>query len=254
MKTLNNKTKNNWRGQVWNELSERVPVHPSQAVVIYLAGREDLDRPCAIKRGFHGNNLIAVETDPEVCKLLRKRGTLTIKRSLLEVIQNWPDHTPISAIIADFYNGFTDENVGAIFQAIDSKSVLGGAAIVCNMLRGREANNPYCKTSEYNRNRRKTHHASKHRGKQLFSEVWGMALLTTNTIEQLNAFGYTQCINAAANETDVVFTSYPSGTQWFDGCIFTKPNMKAQKEPLYCNQIRSEIAAILAHRTRREAA
>jgi hypothetical protein len=70
-------TKANWRRWQWNRIVERLAVPVRDAVVVYLAGPEDLDRPVALSKGFRPDNLIAVDRDGDVVKQLRMNGTLS---------------------------------------------------------------------------------------------------------------------------------------------------------------------------------
>lgn len=53
--------KNKWRIWNWNRIRERLTCKPRDALVLYLAGPQDLDRAVAMRKGFDPLNMIAVE-------------------------------------------------------------------------------------------------------------------------------------------------------------------------------------------------
>lgn len=99
--------KNNWRRQIWNEISSRIKVPKKEAIVVYLAGKEDLDRKVAIEKGFKPYNLIAIDRDKDVIDHLKSRGVLAIQGDLFDVIKGFCGN--IDVLVADMCCGVTDE-------------------------------------------------------------------------------------------------------------------------------------------------
>jgi len=132
-----NGQKNNWRSRCWNLVSEAIGRDKSKAIVLYLPGSLDLDASIAIRKGFDSCNLIAVERQAKIARVLRKSGRNTINGNLGEVMRSWPDNRRVSVIVADLQCGLTLDAVNilwawGLFPAF-AKSVL-----VLNMQRGRE--------------------------------------------------------------------------------------------------------------------
>lgn len=129
--------KNNWRRWVWNRIVERLAVPPAEAVVLYLAGQQDLDREIAIQRGFKGHNLIAVERDELVAAQLRKKGVLTIQGEFGDVLQFWPLGHEIHVVFGDFCSDMTLK----LWTAITLTAFLAytkNAVLAFNFQRGRD--------------------------------------------------------------------------------------------------------------------
>jgi hypothetical protein len=102
--------KNNWRRWVWNRICEKYKRPRGDALIVYLAGAEDLDRRIAIEKGFKPYNLIAVDKDENVVNQLRQKGALAIQGDLFEVLKgfNGTDYQ-IDILIADICSGVSDE-------------------------------------------------------------------------------------------------------------------------------------------------
>jgi hypothetical protein len=130
--------KRNWRRSVWNAIKEKLSVPVGEAVVLYLAGEKDLDRPVAISKGFKPWNLIAIDRDEQIVKHLKNSGTLAIKGDFLEVIKSWYGHQEIHVIHADFCCGLInptkDLAVALVCADFFPKGVLS-----INLMRGRDS-------------------------------------------------------------------------------------------------------------------
>lgn len=133
-----NGAKNQWRRTVWN----LIRVHAKPGVILYLPGSTDLDRDEALRRGFKPADLIAIERDPEVARSLRERGVTTIRGSLNDVLESWPPHVPIAALLADLQCGF-DPWVERLAEICAQHPAMAEAVVVANLQRGRDA---YAKT------------------------------------------------------------------------------------------------------------
>ena len=131
-----NPWKKHWRKTVWNEIARRVP-NRKDALVLYLPGSTDLDRPVATdsKRGFHDANLIAVDRDDTVATYLRKKGRTVINNDLVSVMYNWPEKHPVSVIFADLQCGMIPY-VWELLEAYAENSAFDGTVLAINLMRG----------------------------------------------------------------------------------------------------------------------
>jgi hypothetical protein len=129
--------KNHWRNRVWNEIAERVTVHPRDAVVLYLAAEQDLDRAAARRRGFCEHNMIAVDWSGKTVSELRRSGKLAIKGNLYDVALNWPVDVSVDVVIADFVGGLYEKEFRGVGKMVFYPP-FHNAVFATNMLRGRE--------------------------------------------------------------------------------------------------------------------
>lgn len=128
-------TKNNWRKQCWNEIARRVS-NKKNAVVLYLAAEQDLDRGEAIRRGFRAENLIAVDLRQTVVDSLRSRGKVAIQGRIEHVACAWHD---VDVVYADFCCGFTREAMRAVEMLNLFPFVKDDCVFLFNFQRGRES-------------------------------------------------------------------------------------------------------------------
>lgn len=239
--------KDHWRRYVWNQLRDRVKVHPRDAVVIYLAGAQNLDREVAIKKGFHANNLIAVDSDKEVVTALRGSGQLAIHGDIHSVLFNWPSHTPASAVILDYCGGVSSPRVGGIVSFLLRRQS-AGCIVAVNALRGRDdiawVRSIAAKGAEKFR----------HRG-EIFHGMTIRSLVEYAASQGLPEKDWDKWFYGSAAVSSPVLHSYKSGTQVFDSCVFKNPlpeEYLAAEEP-DSPALSRQISAVLAHRTRRAA-
>lgn len=130
--------KNNWRRRVWNEIARRV-ADRRNALVLYLAGEQDLDRKVAVEHGFRPNNMIIVEKDKRVAACLRAEGKVVLNMSLNDALYAWPNESPeVAVVYADLCCGLQPD-VGALDDVMGEKPSFFGAVALVNMLRGRDA-------------------------------------------------------------------------------------------------------------------
>ena len=127
--------KNNWRRTVWNEIARRV-LSRWNAIVLYLAGEQDLDRPVALSKGFKANNMIAVDLRKEVVDKLRREGKLAIHGSLHAVVAT----LEADVILADMCCGLREPVISLMLTTLFYGRTKPGAVIVFNIQRGREIN------------------------------------------------------------------------------------------------------------------
>lgn len=132
--------KNIWRRQVWNDVATRFKKAKllRKAVVLYLPGPDDLDRPVALSKGFVAENLIGVERDIGIVRKLRKSGRLVIHGTLSQVVGSWPHSHAINCIMADYCCCPCSEMFKFIMVAISNGCMAEYGRIVVNGQRGRE--------------------------------------------------------------------------------------------------------------------
>jgi hypothetical protein len=127
--------KNHWRRTAWNRIADMAS--PRDALVLYLPGSKDLDRPEAVRRGFKPANLIAVERDPSICAALRSVGTTTICGNLNDVLTDWPVDRSINVVVADFQCGLGNEAI-LLADIYANHPALANAVLLVNLQRGRD--------------------------------------------------------------------------------------------------------------------
>lgn len=134
--------KNNWRRWQWNRISERITIPTIDAIVLYLAGKDDLDRAIAVEHGFSPSNLIAIDREEEVVKHLRGKGALCLKGDFLTVVRAcWFSKMRPNVLIADFCGGLSEDismvttmSLFDVYQGL----LADDAVISINMMRGRD--------------------------------------------------------------------------------------------------------------------
>lgn len=128
--------KNQWRRRLWSQIAD-VTKNRKDAVVLYLAGPQDLDREVAVRHGFSPANLIAVDADRAVVAALRKRGSTAIYGRLDDVMANWPADWPVSVVLADFVSGLHFHVLRSILIWSFAPQFKSGVMAV-NLQRGRD--------------------------------------------------------------------------------------------------------------------
>jgi hypothetical protein len=249
--------KDHWRNRIWNIIAKRINVHPRDAVILYLAAQEDLDRFTALRKGFKTENLIAVDRDPVVVNAIRNAGHLAICGDILDVIESWPDRVPVAAVIADFTCGL-EMRLAMEFDLAARRKVMKDTLFVVNLMRGRDASSNWireCLGSGDTKDRvrvlihsainRWMHDLIKLRGDPRDSTIRAGAILAH------------RCLSKA------IFGHYQSSRgMYFDWGIFHNPfapiiemqgNGPDKGRRGSCDLARS-ISAVLAHRTMRLAA
>lgn len=131
-----NGQKNHWRRTAWNRVRELLGRRTG--IVLYLPGSTNLDEREAVRRGFSGIDLIAIERDETVAEELRKAKTNVIQSDLKSVLLNWPRDRQVAAVIADLQCGYVnyvyDCGFAWMFGDAFRESVL-----LINLMRGRES-------------------------------------------------------------------------------------------------------------------
>jgi hypothetical protein len=130
--------KGNWRRWQWNRIVERLSVAPRDALVLYLPGKDDLDRREAIRRGFRVENLIAIDTNNEVIDKMRKNGNIAIRSKLSRVALAWSGEPSIDVIVADYCCGMETEVADLQLALITSSGISSNVVVSANLQRGRD--------------------------------------------------------------------------------------------------------------------
>lgn len=133
-----NGMKGNWRRTIHNRIVDLLAVKPSEAVVLYLAGIQDLDRAEFLRRGFKSNNLICVEKHKRTASEIRSNRKLCIESELGQVISACR-RFPVHVVLGDFCCGLELSVVSLIDQMIENPC-FNGSVVVFNVMRGRDPN------------------------------------------------------------------------------------------------------------------
>jgi len=154
--------KNNWRRWAWNRICERLTIPKKEAIIVYLAGMEDLDRTVAVNNGFNPNNMIAVDKNSVVIENLKAKGALYINAEITDVLQCFRNtKIKIDILIGDFCCGLTP-NIEKLSMYLSTnlmgESFNDNSIILLNLLRGREESE-MLKIAQYDNK------GVKHRGK-----------------------------------------------------------------------------------------
>jgi len=133
--------KNNWRRWAWNQIRERLMRRfgsVKDAYGFYMpSGGEDLDRIEAERKGFDPRKLIAVNDDPEVIASVRRSGVIAVPGDVDDVLRAW-NGPAVRFAVLDFCGGMSDKTTNAAYAAWQIPRREVGAALVVNLLRGRE--------------------------------------------------------------------------------------------------------------------
>lgn len=276
--------KNQWRRTWWNRITERLSVKPAEAVVLYLAGTQDLDRAEALRRGFKDYNLIAIERQTSTVRALRDSGSLCIEGDLIDIINAFDPGREAHVIIGDMTCGLELRLVHAVRPWINERSSFRRAVFAFNMLRGRDpSGNPIRNIWDSNPDSEKVMRLAatlgvewflKHRGRYLFQTMFEQFLFAQG-IRETGPDGMGRVPEARRPEAEKAmnfwmtaagpyFTNYRSAAQTFDGVVLRNPyqflpdnpkrDERIESEKLrseYSGPIRRKIAAVMAHRTMR---
>lgn len=231
--------KNNWRRTVHNRIQDMLPVSPSNAVVLYLAGPQDLDRQEFLRRGYKLQNLIAVERDSSLAHSIRTDGKLCIHLDLEDVVASWKK-TKIHVVLADLCCGL-EISVCRMVKTLIKSEAFNDAVCAFNLLRGRDA-----RSNEIRKLFARD--GSKHRG-EILTRIYtnelsryiptACEILESVTTQQDfdkfdEVFQSVMLSKLSKLQTDGIkawHDSYPSksisgSVQWFDSCVFQNKTMR----------------------------
>lgn len=131
--------KNKWRESIWNSIRNRFPEKRDRenAVILYLAGEQNIDSELAVKHGFNLNNMIACEIDENTTSKLRKKKVNVIKEDIFDVMSCWGDTPKVDLVVCDLCCGL---NIGHLFKmhSILAKKAFLRSVFMFNFQRGRD--------------------------------------------------------------------------------------------------------------------
>jgi len=247
--------KNQWRRTLWNQIRARVQVSPAEAVVVYLAGPDNLDRTEAMRRGFKPNNLIAVDRDERIVRTLRHSGQLSIAADFCEVLLAWNPKREVHVVIGDFCSGL-ENNILCNLGAVASLPSFRNTVFAFNFLRGRDP------SSNAFRAAIRDHDPTlgRHRGAFLWRYV--EALMQASMADELDPAALLELTARVRHRVNPRTDSYRSGVQTFDSVVWSPWAVGTTQEAfaaaavfndalVVAPSLRSKIAATLAHRTMR---
>ncbi len=257
--------KNQWRRTIWNRITERLTVRPSEAIVLYLAGPDNLDRDEMLRRGFAARNIIAIDRNARIVSSLRGSGQLAINADFVSVMQAWNYARDVHVVFGDFCCGLEQSRVASIIDTVFTPPF---ASSVCafNFMRGRDSSSnasraamaPFVVDEDGN-------DASKHRGAQFFAML-SMTYAAQCDDPDLVLKRYKRWLDITNNH---VLTYRSTSFQTFDSVVWVMPWQNvlstAQRSKLAAHRaatglfkenanVRRKLAAVLAHRTMRERA
>lgn len=230
--------KNRWRVMLYSRIVGRLKqngrlgghmrqkeISPSNAIVLYLSGEQDLDREILLRKGFRWENLIAVDISKKKVEKLRSQGKIAIQGDIIDVIGNWTNKTKkLSVINADFCSGLTDKICINLRLALSVGAVDQNAVVAVNLQHGREAGKiwkKFFREEVYNRKEEFQDHFQGdflHRGRQLFA-IWRNSLdrkITPDDMESLSSVNLMIAHNPS-------FLSYRGKNTTMDTVIFNWP-------------------------------
>lgn len=275
--------KRHWRRWVWNRISEKVP-NRRDALVLYLAGSNDFDRPIAISKGFSGSNMVAVERDPQARATLRHDGVLTADADFFDAVGSQYGKRSIGVVFGDLCCGL-HANMTLQVAHWAACPTMTETVFAFNLLRGRDPSTNRIRDSSTRLFHDVLKDDGKHRGKQmavqiamrlgssLFAHMHPRLAKISTPAERAEWY---ECAKTCFESLDAEFCSYKSDSgQVFDSVVFQSPGCgnssgfaSTKEKDEYSNAFRKmqmhigrnvrqvtsarqSMAAVLAHRTRR---
>jgi len=248
--------KNHWRRWLHNRIAERLRVPAREAVVLYLAGEQDLDRREFLRRGYRPDNLIAVDLDGAVVATLRRRGVIAIEGDIATIARVWPRR--LDVVIADFTSGLRNK---LFLEVADATCGNPGPVWAVNLLRGREEGGNQIIGEKLNIAGYEPQAAGmeKHRGLRMLIGI--PAALASGVMQGVPYAtwrgSYLRLVDEYAERSNPAFYSYLSTSgQVFDTVVFESAAMQLLDVGIprntSCDQtIKRRVAAAIAHSTRR---
>lgn len=120
---------------MWNQIGKRIQVPKRDALVLYMAAKEDHDRAVAVNNGFKDKNLFAIDRDPKVVSALREDGVWGVSGEMSNAVANWSGKAHV--IFADLCCGIGGEMAKLIGGTLYSPA-FNRTVFAINLLRGRE--------------------------------------------------------------------------------------------------------------------
>ena len=163
-------SKKHWRRTMWNAIASRIDVPAREAVVLYLGGKEDLDREVAVSKGFKQENLIFVDRSREIVSLQRSRGTLAVSADFVETCFSLPPSMKVHAVFGDFCRGLSPAFLDSLYFLLWAPN-LESSVFAWNFLRGRDPQwNEFRQCFDGQQDI--GGHSAKHRGIQFQTYLW----------------------------------------------------------------------------------
>lgn len=261
--------KRHWRRWAWNRIAERLTVPPREALVAYLPGPEDEDRPIALSKGFRADNLIAVDRALANVEAVRGEGNLAICGDAYDVIGVMLHKRRIDVIFLDLCCGYSFKLMNGLASLLTSQN-LAGSTVAVNLMRGRDAG-----VSKLNTNLIELGHESlsddeRHRGRLFFGASIPWAYNFVNEQRKRGNLPNLPDVRIIMKSVSPVFSSYRSVVSncYFDSVVFCAPREfaleavyptederwaveKAREEIEELKPLQRRIAATMAHRTMR---
>ena len=271
-KNYKNGRKNGWRRWVHNQLGKRVE-DKKNATVLYLAGKEDIDRAGLIRKGFRSDNLIAVEKEKSVVNELKKKRKLVIHGKLEEVLFAWPDHSGFDVLIADMCSGLSPMTIDVLTGALFCGAVKNGGTVMVNVKRGQADGRNFPAVLQYQELvEHYTGVTAKHRGRIAFMMV---VELLKNRLEcaryggvspETRSAQFVHLLDTVSDSFRPKFNSYRSGgSVYYDSLVFSKHfSMNTELADVIdqrhldgalgrrIEKIKRQISAVLAEQTKRK--
>ena len=128
--------KRHWRRWVWNRIAEKTP-NRRDAIVVYLPGAKDFDRPIATERGFSPNNMIGVERSKSALSEARDGGALVVEADFFHGVDAISLKREIGVVFGDFCCGLSEKAAKRVVRWLLAPP-LQYATFAFNILRGRD--------------------------------------------------------------------------------------------------------------------
>jgi hypothetical protein len=262
--------KNNWRRWKWNRIVERLMVRPRDAVTLYLAGQDDLDRPIAKSHGFRDENLIAIDRSSQVVESLRSSSAVALQADFVTALHSLSPGRAIHVVDADFCCDAYDGVVAPLVDALMFSPELRECVVSVNFCRGRASSMSEVRKSLIDGEK------VTHRGELFFIRFVHKAIGEPAQDLQINPW-LPVIATEVLRRANAVRTSYYSAAsrQYFDAVVFNVPRhghrsqdalselaeilgedvdsrMRRQLTP--DTRTKRRLAAAFAHRTMRAAA
>ncbi len=199
--------------------------------IIYLAGRDDLDRWIATEKGIPDDRLVAVDRHGPTVAQIRERKVPAVCGRVEDVLIGWPRSTPVCLIHLDFCGGLPDpKDIARLANEWVFNPALTTAILAVNMMRGRESGdaNTWRKVAEgaiahLNRHGPANHPlkmpgGEKHRGAQLAYSLAAAAACDWIKSDDGSMYSPFDTANSLHWMNPKLFT-YRSGGLVFDSCV-----------------------------------
>lgn len=220
-KNYDNPKKRHWRRTIINGIKDRLPVAPKDAVVIYLGGRENLDRELFRDHGFDVRNLICVERIRAVAKQIRNSGELCVHADFFETVWAALESIPAIHVVYGDLSGVITKPVLDNIVCWTKIGKFFKTVFAFNFLRGRDGESSDWFDQMFPREHRLV--KPTHRGYLLYKTISGV--IVTDWIEsgQYNPIlqgGMDSAVKKINYELAPFILEYRSESQTFDSLVY----------------------------------